>query len=275
MEIMRDIQNKLNIETVKNELLRITYGNEGSIIANRDARILIAWYLPFAIVPWFFHDAALLMVMFIYMVAIVSFAKVNRLIMALLIFGVGSQLFWYGVMAVMFGGNLQTYIALMVLTVKLSIISLSSVAVFTNMDPEKLGDGLMAFGCPERVIFGISYGYRMLPLLIEEYNMIFHTYRLRGKFFEPRRFKRISKLFYYLKLMTMAFYPLIFNAAKRTRITVEAIELRGFSYALLNRESKKLRLAHMKITWADWAFLATGMLVLVSVTVLGIHKGGL
>ena len=48
------------------------------------------------------------------------------------------------------------------------------------MDPDKLANGLMWFGCPEQLSFSISYAYRMLPILMEEFQNVLLSYRLRG-----------------------------------------------------------------------------------------------
>ena len=59
--------------------------------------------------------------------------------------------------------------------------SLASVTVFSGLDPDKLSNGLMWFGCPERLSFSISYAYRVLPMLMEEFQNILLSFRLRGK----------------------------------------------------------------------------------------------
>ena len=38
----------------------------------------------------------------------------------------------------------------------------------------------MWFGCPEKLSFSISYAYRMLPMLMEEFQNVLLSYRLRG-----------------------------------------------------------------------------------------------
>ena len=49
------------------------------------------------------------------------------------------------------------------LTLKVATVSLASITVFSGLDPDKLSNGLMWYGCPERLSFSISYAYRMLP----------------------------------------------------------------------------------------------------------------
>ena len=64
-----------------------------------------------------------------------------------------------------------------------------------------------------------------------------------------------------------SFYPLMLNTAKRSRTTVEALELRGYRYAAVNKSVKKIRLAALKVTSNDLMFLAISALC-VAVSVL-------
>ena len=41
------------------------------------------------------------------------------------------------------------------------------------------------------------------------------------------------------------------NTAKRSRTTVEALELRGYRYAAVNKSVKKIKLAALKVTYND------------------------
>ena len=159
-------------------------------------------------------------------------------------------------MAYFFCVWVDAFLALIVLTIKLMIISLASIAVFTSMDPERFSDALLSFGVPGQVTFAVSYGYRMIPLLIEEYHNIINSFRLRGKAPEEKGLLYWRHALYMLKTAVYAFYPLVFNTAKRTRTTVEALEIRGFSHALQNKELKRLKLSYLKIGAKDIAFLA-------------------
>ena len=69
---------------------------------------------------------------------------------------------------------------LLVLTLKVASVSLASITVFSGLDPDRLSNGLMWFGCPEKLSFSISYAYRMLPMLMEEFQNVLLSYRLRG-----------------------------------------------------------------------------------------------
>src|SRR5699024_8590490 len=53
-------------------------------------------------------------------------------------------------------------------------------AAFVSLDPEKLSDGFQALRVPAVVGFGVSYGYRMVPLLVTEFQTIVDGHRLRG-----------------------------------------------------------------------------------------------
>ena len=52
-----------------------------------------------------------------------------------------------------------------------------------------------------------------------------------------------------------AFYPLMLNTAKRSRTTVEALELKGYRYASRNMAVKRIRLASLRLKKADIWFV--------------------
>ena len=133
--------------------------------------------------------------------------------------------------------------------------------MFSGLDPDRLSNGLMWFGCPERLSFSISYAYRMLPMLMEEFQNVLLSFRLRGN--PPAHetiWGKIRYLAYQIKVVIRAFYPLMLNTAKRSRTTVEALELRGYRYAAVNKEVKKIKLSTLQIRYDDWLFLAISAL---------------
>ena len=67
-------------------------------------------------------------------------------------------------------------------------------------------------------------------------------------------------LIYQVKIIMQSFYPLMLNTAKRSRTTVEALELRGYRYAAVNKEVKKLKLSSLKVGYNDLMFLAVSLL---------------
>ncbi len=147
-------------------------------------------------------------------------------------------------------------------------ISLASVTVFSGLDPDKLSNGLMWYGCPERLSFSISYAYRMLPILMEEFQNILLSYRLRGNPPEHEHLGgRISYLIYQIKVIIHSFYPLMLNTAKRSRTTVEVLEIKGYRYAAVNKEVKKIKLSSLCVSNNDLLFLSASFLW-IAVTVL-------
>ena len=145
---------------------------------------------------------------------------------------------------------------MLVMTLKVAAVSLASITVFSGLDPDRLANGLLWFGCPGQLSFIISFAYRILPVLMEEFQNILLSYRLRGN--PPHRNGLIGKiryLCYQVKMIIQSFYPLMLNTAKRSRTTVEALELRGYRYSIQNPEVKKMKLSMLKVTQADIIFV--------------------
>ena len=234
MKLISNMSEFLTVENIKFEIMRAAYGNPNSILAKFDARVLIIWYLFFSLVPWFLKDIPVLLSLFFATAVFAYFCRVSPLIVGLLAIGFVTQNISVSVIALFIGGDLNAFVALFIVSLKLLIISLATICIFTSMDPEKLSDALLKFGLPHKFGFGISYGYRMIPILIEEYNNIFN----------------------YMKILIKAFYPMILNTAKRIRSTVEALETRGFTQSMENSKSKDLKLSYMKIGVHDYAFVA-------------------
>ena len=138
---------------------------------------------------------------------------------------------------------------------KLTIISVISLAVFSALSPQKISQGMLRLGVPRQLTFAITYGYRMMPLLVEEYHDLINSFRLRNKVPEKRGLLNWRYYLYLLKLSVRAFYPLIFSVAKRARVTVEAMETKGFSHSLGSPESRELRTGHMAISMRDIVFV--------------------
>ena len=82
-----------------------------------------------------------------------------------------------------------------------------------------------------------------------------------------RALGKVKYLIYQVKIIMQSFYPLMLNTAKRSRTTVEALELRGYRYAAVNKSVKKIKLAALKVSYNDGLFLAISFLV-VAVAVL-------
>ena len=267
-KLSEKVLDKFSMDFLRNQVLKNAYGNDDTVIAVRDPRILLVWYLFFGLVPWFINDIPFLLGCFLFVMATTILAKVAGLVLFLFAVGVFSQTGYLLIATWIFGGDASAIAPLLVLTLKVATISLASVTVFSGLDPDRLSNGLMWFGCPERLSFSISYAYRMLPMLMEEFQNVLLSYRLRGN---PPAHEtvtgKIKYLVYQIKIIIHAFYPLMLNTAKRSRTTVEALELKGYRYAAVNKEVRKMKLSSLKITYDDLIFLAISFLW-VAVTIL-------
>ena len=260
-KLSENILDKFSMDFLRNQVLKNAYGNNDTVIAAMDPRILIAWYLFFGIVPWFVSDIPFLMGSFLLVMATTLLAHVAGLVLFLFGLGVFSQTGYLFLVTLLFGGDASAIAPLLVLSLKVATCSLASVTVFSGLDPDKLSNGLMWYGCPERLSFSISYAYRMLPMLMEEFQNVLLSYRLRGNPPEHQNFSgKVRYLIYQVKIIMQSFYPLMLNTAKRSRTTVEALELRGYRYAAVNKEVKKLKLSSLKVGYNDLMFLAISLL---------------
>lgn len=267
-KLSENVLDKFSMDFLRNQVLKNAYGNDDTVIAARDPRILFAWYLFFGIVPWFVHDTVFLLGCFALVMVTTILARVAGLVLFLFCLGVFSQTGYMLIITFLFGGNASAILPLLTLTLKVATVSLASVTVFSGLDPDRLSNGLMWYGCPERLSFSISYAYRMLPMLMEEFQNVLLSYRLRGNPPAHDTFKgKLKYLIYQVKILVQAFYPLMLNTAKRSRTTVEALEIKGYRYAAVSKEVRKMKLSSLKITHDDLIFAALSVLW-VAVTVL-------
>ena len=267
-KLSENILDKFSMDFLRNQVLKNAYGNDDTIIAARDPRILLVWYLFFGLVPWFVNDLPFLLGCFVLVTVTTLLARVAGLVLLLFAVGVFTQTGYLLAATILFGGDASAIAPLLVLTLKVATVSLASVTVFSGLDPDRLSNGLMWFGCPERLSFSISYAYRMLPMLMEEFQNVLLSYRLRGN--PPAHNTvpgKIKYLIYQVKIIIHAFYPLMLNTAKRSRTTVEALEIKGYRYAAVNKEVRKMKLSSLKVTYDDMIFLAISFLW-VAVTAL-------
>ncbi|MGL5676069.1 MAG: energy-coupling factor transporter transmembrane component T family protein [Cellulosilyticaceae bacterium] len=255
------IVDKLSIDYIRHQVLQNAYGNDDTFIAKLDPRILLGWYCFFGIVPWFTHNVLLLLCFFIFVVGTTKLAKIAPLVLFVFCVGVFSQTGYLLIVSLFFGGDLSTIAPLLVMTLKVAVVSLASITVFSGLDPDRLANGLLWFGCPDQLSFSIAFGYRILPLLMESFQNILLSYKLRGK--APSHTTSVGKikyLMYQIKIIMMAFYPLMLNTAKRARTTVEALELKGYRYAMTNPKVKKLKLQTLRVTRQDLGFVGVSVL---------------
>lgn len=269
-KLSENILDKFSMDFLRSQVLKNAYGNNDTVIAARDPRVLLARYLFFGLVPWFVQDVTFLLGCFVLVMITTLLARVAGLV--LLLFGVGvfSQTGYLLLVTWLFGGDASAIMPLLILTLKVATISLASVTVFSGLDPDRLANGLMWYGCPERLSFSISYAYRILPMLMEEFQNVLLSYRLRGNPPAHDTFAgKVRYLAYQVKIIMYAFYPLMLNTAKRSRTTVEALEIRGYRYAATDKEVRRIKLAGLRLTWDDGIFAALSLLWVAATLLLG------
>lgn len=272
-KLSENIMDKVSIDYLRNQVLKNAYGNDDTVIAQLDPRVLIIWYLFFGIVPWFLHDVVTLLALFTFCVVTTRIARVAPLVLFVFAIGVFSQTGYLLIVAIFFSGSVGALVPLLVMTLKVCTCSLASITVFSGLDPDRLSNGLLWFGCPERLSFSISFAYRILPIMFEEMQNILLSFRLRGK--APAHdtlLGRVRWIVYQVKSIIQSFYPLMLNMAKRSRTTVEALELKGYRYASTNLAVLKIKLSSLAIgkndlvfigvsvAWAAFAFIAPHIL---------------
>lgn len=272
-KISENVMDKVSIDFLRDQVLKNAYGNDDTPIAALDPRVLLLWYLFFGLVPWFLNDVAVLLGMFAFTAITTRMARVAPLVLFVFALGVFSQTGYMFVASLLFGGDLSTLAPLLVLTLKVATVSLASITVFSGLDPDRLSCGLLWFGCPERLSFSISFAYRILPILMEELQNILLSYRMRGRAPEHDTVMgKIRWIVYQVKTIVQSFYPLMLNTAKRSRTTVEALELKGYRYASTNMKVLKIKLstlhagprealfATVSVAWAALCFVAPHIL---------------
>lgn len=255
-KLSENILDKISIDFLRNQVLKNAYGNDDTVIAKLDPRVLLVWYLFFGLVPWFINDIVFLLGIFIFMSLTTRAAKIAPLVLFLFCIGVFSQTGYLFIVALFFGGDVQTVAPLLIMTLKVAVVSLASITVFSGLDPDRLANGMLWFGCPGQFSFSISFAYRILPVLMEEFQNILLSYRLRGN--PPSQkgiFGKIHYLAYQIRMIIQAFYPLMLNTAKRSRTTVEALEIRGYRHSIQNPKVKKMKLSMLKVTQRDIIFV--------------------
>ncbi|MEK8214559.1 energy-coupling factor transporter transmembrane component T family protein [Paenibacillus sp. FSL L8-0463] len=256
VETVKRALNRISVEQIKLELLGNAYNSSSTFLGRLDPRTLLIWYVFFAIAPWFVYNRTILLGMFVLMVITTILSRVSPYIIFILCLGLISQIGWMFLVSLFFGGGAESLLPMLTLTLKLSVISLASITVFSSLDPERLSDGLSSLGVPDAFAFSLSYGYRILPTLLEEFHQILLSFRLRGQRPLKHGILYWHTAAYYLRIIVLVFYPLMLNTAKRSRTTVEALETRGYTYAVKNPQVRKMKLSYLAMKRTDWAFFA-------------------
>ena len=270
-KITQTLLDKFTIDYLRNQVLKNAYGNDDTIIAGLDPRTLLCWYLFFGLIPWFLNDFIVLLGMFVFVAITTKLAKIAPLVLFLFCLGVFCQTGYLFIAALFFGGNLSTLYSLLVMRLKVSVCSLASITVFSGLNPDRLATGLLYFGCPDQLSFSISYAFRILPILMEEFQNILLSYRLRGH--SPSKKTWLGKVKYFIyqiKIIILSFYPLMLNTAKRSRTTVEALELKGYRYANENKIVRKKKLASLMFKKDDLIFVLISIVWMILCVIISI-----
>ena len=82
-KLSENILEKFSMDFLRNQVLKNAYGNNDTVIAKLDPRILIVWYLFFGLVPWFVNDLWFLMACFLLVVVTTKLARVAGLVLLL------------------------------------------------------------------------------------------------------------------------------------------------------------------------------------------------
>ena len=270
-KITQTLLDKFTIDYLRNQVLKNAYGNDDTVIAGLDPRTLLCWYLFFGLIPWFLNDLIASLGMFVFVAITTKLAKIAPLVLFLFCLGVFCQTGYLFIAALFFGGNLSTLYSLLVMTLKVSVCSLASITVFSGLNPDRLATGLLYFGCPDQLSFSISYAFRILPILMEEFQNILLSYRLRGH--SPSKKTWLGKVKYFIyqiKIIILSFYPLMLNTAKRSRTTVEALELKGYRYANENKIVRKKKMASLMFKKDDLIFVLISIVWMILCVIISI-----
>ena len=82
-KLSENILDKFSMDFLRNQVLKNAYGNDDTIIAVRDPRILLVWYLFFGLVPWFVNDLPFLLGCFVLVTVTTLLARVAGLVLLL------------------------------------------------------------------------------------------------------------------------------------------------------------------------------------------------
>ena len=137
-KLSESVLDKFSMDFLRNQVLKNAYGNDDTVIAKRDPRILLIWYLFFGLVPWFVNDLPFLLGCFLLVMVTTVLAKVAGLVLLLFAVGVFTQTGYLLIATWIFGGDASAIAPLFILTLKVATISLASVTVFSGLDPDRL-----------------------------------------------------------------------------------------------------------------------------------------
>ena len=80
-KLSESILDKFSMDFLRNQVLKNAYGNDDTVIARLDPRILLAWYLFFAVAPWFSDNLIFLAACFFLVAETTLLARVAGLVL--------------------------------------------------------------------------------------------------------------------------------------------------------------------------------------------------
>ena len=80
-KLSENILDKFSMDFLRNQVLKNAYGNDDTVIARLDPRILLVWYLFFAVVPWFSDNLVFLAASFLLVAVTTILARVAGLVL--------------------------------------------------------------------------------------------------------------------------------------------------------------------------------------------------
>ena len=91
-KLSESILDKISMDFLRNQVLKNAYGNDDTVIAALDPRVLLVWYLFFGLVPWFVNDIPFLLGCFLLVMATTLLARVAGLVLFLFALGCSPRL---------------------------------------------------------------------------------------------------------------------------------------------------------------------------------------
>ena len=134
-KLSENLYDKISLDFLRNQVLKNAYGNNDTLIAGMDPRMLLVWYLFFGLVPWFVNDLPFLIGCFLLVMATTWLAHVAGLVLALFAVGVFTQTGYLLLVTLLFGGNASAVVPLLILTLKVATVSLASIRSFPAWTP--------------------------------------------------------------------------------------------------------------------------------------------